>query len=98
MELLDKLKVLLGADDSKAPLLSLLIDEAKEDAIIYCNLKEYNPKMDSIILKMARYKFGKLGNEALSSTGYSGINESYRADYTEDIYKSLNRFRKVKCL
>lgn len=98
MELLDKLKILLGADDSKAPLLSLLIEEAKEDAIAYCNLKEYNPKMDSIILKMVRYKYTKLGNEAISSTSYSGISESYRADYTNDIYKALNNFRKVKCL
>lgn len=56
MELLGKLKILLGVDDSKAPLISLLIEEAKEEAIAYCNLKEYNPKMDSIILKMVRYK------------------------------------------
>lgn len=98
MELLDKLKILLGANDSKAPLLSLLIDEAKEEALNYCNLKKYNEKLDFIIIKMVRYKYSKLGNEALSSTSYSGISEAYRADYTPEIYKMLLKFRVVKCL
>lgn len=96
MDLLEKLKILLELEDeSKNPLLAVLIEEAKDDVVNYCNLDEYSSKLDNIVIKMVRFKFEKLGAESLKSQSFSGISESINEDYTPDIYKSLNRYKRA---
>jgi hypothetical protein len=44
--MLDKIKILLGlTDDSKDELLNVLIGLCKDEAIDFCNLKEYSKKL-----------------------------------------------------
>lgn len=94
MDMLEKVKVMLGVEANKDALLTLLIEEAKEDALNYCNLDDYKDSLDSIVIKMVRFKYGKLGAEALSSQSFSGVSEAINVDYTPDIYKALNRFKR----
>lgn len=50
--MLDKIKLLLNKanDDSVDELLATLIALCKEEAYVYCNLDEYNEKLDNIVI------------------------------------------------
>ena len=49
--MLDKLKLLLNIkDDASDELLVVLIALCKEEAYIYCNLNEYDEKLDAIVI------------------------------------------------
>lgn len=50
-----------------------------------------------MIIDMAVVKYNLLGTEGLSSQSYSGMNEAY-ANYSPQLIKSMNRYRKVKTL
>lgn len=75
--------------------INILIEEAKNEIVDYCNLDKYDEKLDFIMQKMVRHKFNRLGNEGISSQSYSGVSESYTADYEPSIYKALNRHRRL---
>ena len=91
--MIEELKVLLNTNDTT--LVEALVSETKEEVINYCNLNEYDNKLDFIVKKMIRYKFNRLGNEGLTSQNYSGVSESYTADYEPSIYKALNKRRRL---
>lgn len=97
--MLEKIKVLLGiVDASKDNLLNILIDQAQDDVITYTRNPECIYALGNIICQMVIYKYNRLGTEGLNSEGYSGVSFSYTADYPAAIYKSLNRYKKVKTL
>ena len=101
MDILENLKLFYGIaeeDESKDSFFEALIDEAKADAMAYCNLTVYNNSLNSTVSKMARYKKTQIGAEGLSAQSYSGVSESLLSDYPADIYKALNRFKKVRTL
>lgn len=97
--MLDKIKILLGlTDDSKDELLNVLIGLCKDEAIDFCNLKEYSKKLDSAIIAMVIERYNKMGTEGISSVSTKGINESYENGYSEIVLSKLRKNRKVKCV
>ena len=97
--MLDKIKILLGlTDDSKDELLNVLIGLCKDEAIDFCNLKEYSSKLDSAIIAMVIERYNKMGTEGISSVSTNGINESYENGYSEIVLSKLRKNRKVKCV
>ena len=97
--MLDKIKILLGlTDDSKDELLNVLIALCKDEAIDFCNLKEYSSKLDSAIIAMVIERYNKMGTEGISSFSTNGINESYENGYSEIVLSKLRKNRKVKCV
>lgn len=97
--MLDKIKILLGlTDDSKDELLSILIALCKDEAVDFCNLTEYNNKLDSAIIAMVIERYNKIGTEGLTSVSTNGINEDYINGYSENILSKLRKNRKVKCV
>lgn len=101
MEKLLKIKLLLGIalnDITKDNLLTMLIDDAIEEVINYCNLKQYNTNLDSIVVKMVTQNYSKISNQGLSSQSYSGVSETYVDGYSADLVAQLNKNRRVKCL
>lgn len=97
--MLDKIKILLGlTDDSKDELLNILIALCKDEAIDFCNLKEYSSKLDSAIIAMVIERYNKMGTEGISSVSTNGINESYENGYSEIVLSKLRKNRKVKCV
>lgn len=99
MELIHKVKLYLGiADDmSKDDLLELLIEQAKAEFMQYCNRTDVPALADNVIVDMVIVKYNLIGNEGLSSMSFSGVSESY-SNYSPQLYKALNRFRKVVLL
>lgn len=97
--MLDKIKLLLSiVDDTADDLLNTLIAICKEEAYIYCNLPEYNEKLDNIVVFMVIEKYNRIGSEGTESQSASGISATYESFYSEKIVKMLNKHRRVRCV
>ena len=97
--MLEKIKLLLSmADDTADDLLNTLIAMCKEEAYIYCNLEEYNSKLDNIVVSMVIEKYNRIGSEGTTSQSASGISASYESFYSDKIVKMLNKHRRVRCV
>ena len=64
--MLDKLKLLMGLDDSLDELLMTLISLCKEEAYVYCNLPEYDTKLDYIVIQMVIERYNRLGSKSIN--------------------------------
>lgn len=93
--MLDKLKLILGIkDDTKDDLLTLLIEQAIEEALNYTH-QDSIENLRSTIISMVVYKYNRLGTEGLDSEGYSGVSFGYSTDYPESIMRALKSQRKL---
>lgn len=97
--MLDKVKIYLGITDTiKDDLLEVLIEDAINEVVAYCNLKQYDEKLDSTVIKMVLSNYNKLGSEGIDSHSYSGVSESFADGYSKDIVTMLNKHRRVRML
>lgn len=99
MEILEKIKLLQGIstlDTSKDDVLIMLIEDAKTEAVDYCNLSIYDVKLDSTIVKMVIQNYNKGITQGIASESFSGVAQSYINGYTSDVIAMLNKNRKVK--
>ena len=93
--MLEKVKLLLGiADNTKDDLLTLLIEQAIEEAIVYTH-NECVDELNTSIIQMVVYKYNRIGTEGVESEGYSGVSFQYTSDYPENIMRGLRAKRKV---
>jgi hypothetical protein len=99
--MLDQVKLLLGlssTDTSKDDLLDTLIQMCSDEAVAYCNLLEYDEKLDRIVIKMVIQTYNRIGSEGVASQSFSGVGETFIDGYTLDIKTALNRYRKMVLL
>ena len=97
--MLEKIKLLLNClDDNQDELIATLISLCKEEAYIYCNLPEYDNKLDFIVIQMVIEKYNRIGSEGTTSQKSSGVSASYDSFYSDKIVRLLNKFRKVKTI
>lgn len=95
--MLDKIKLLLSiTDDTNDDLLNTLIAMCKEEAYIYCNLQEYDKKLDNIVASMVIEKYNRMGSEGAISQSASGISTSYDSFYSDKVVRMLNKHRRVR--
>ena len=78
--------------------LTTLISLCKEEARSYCNLLEYNEKLDFIVIQMVIEKYNRIGSEGAISQNSSGISTTYDSFYSEKVVRLLNKHRKVKMI
>lgn len=92
------IKVIIGSPaNNKDDVIAYLISGAEDFVKYYCNIYDVTG-MDNVITKMVLEDFNRNGNDGLSSQSFSGISESYNQDYSAQIYKVLNKHRKIKML
>ena len=97
--MLEKIKLLLNCfDDNQDELIATLISLCKEEAYIYCNLPEYDSKLDFIVIQMVIEKYNRIGSEGTTSQKSSGVSANYNSFYSDKIVRLLNKFRKVKTI
>ena len=95
--MLEKIKILLNRiDDSEDELIATLMALCKEEAYIYCNLPEYDEKLNFVVIQMVIEKYNRIGSEGAISQSSSGVSASYDSFYSDKIVRMLNKFRKVK--
>lgn len=97
--MLQKIKLLLSiTDNASDALLSTLIALCKEEAYIYCNLDEYDEKLDFIVVQMVIERFNRIGSEGAISQTVSGVSMEYDSFYSEKVRRLLNKNRRVKMI
>ena len=92
--MLTKLKLLYPAINEE--ILGLLLDSAKQFIVDYCGLDAYDAKFDSVLLRMVQEDVNQLYSEGFQSESAEGSSVSYSPDYSERIYRALNRNKKVR--
>ena len=96
--MLEDIKLLLGITSTeKDKLLKLLINLATEDARTISRRQDVS-ELEGIITQMVVFNYNRLGTEGLDSESYSGVSDSYSADYPENILRALKRYRKLVTL
>lgn len=96
--MLDNIKLLLGlTDNTKDDLLTLLINQATEEAIEYTN-NDCVKDLLTAIQRMVVYNYNRIGTEGVDSENYSGVSFAYAADYPDNIMRILKSKRKVRVL
>lgn len=97
--MLDKLKLLLNIpDDTQDELLQVLISLCKDEAYTYCNLPEYNTKLDGAVIQMVIERYNRIGSEGATQQSSSGVSMTYDSFYSEKVRWMLNKNRKVKMI
>ena len=94
--MLDTLKKLTNCADES--LLTILLEQCKNTALDFCNLDEYNSKLDYIVQQMVMERYNKLYSDGISSKSFSGMSEAYTDDFSPSIYKQLRKHRKLRTL
>ena len=92
--MLTKLKLLYPAINEE--ILGLLLDSAKQFIVDYCGLDAYDAKFDSVLLRMVQEDVNQLYSEGFQSESAEGSSVIYSPDYSERIYRALNRNKKVR--
>lgn len=93
--MLENIKLLLGlADDSKDDLLTLLIQQAIEEAINFTHNDDLSD-LHTAIERMVVYNYNRIGTEGVDSEGYSGVSFNYTEDYPDSIMRILKSKRKI---
>ena len=96
--MLDNIKTLLGLNDSsKDELLTILLEQAIEEAINYTH-NNCLAGLESTICRMVVYKYNRISTEGVDSESYSGVTYNYSADYPENIMRVLKAHRKIRTL
>ena len=94
--MLEKIKILLGINDSsKDELLTVLLDQAIEEAENYTH-NNCLTGLESTICRMVVYNYNRISTEGVNSESYSGVSYSYSADYPENIRRVLKAHRKIR--
>ena len=81
-------------DGSRDETLLLLLDNAAEFASEYTG----GDVPDTALARMVAEDFGRLGSAGVQYKSYSHIAENYRGDYSETVYRILNRHRRVRVI
>ena len=93
--MLEQVKTLLGiTDDSKDNILSLLIEQATEEALTYTHQTSIDNLLTAIV-RMVVYNYNRIGTEGVDTEGYSGVSFAYSSDYPDNIMRLLSAQRKA---
>ena len=94
--MLEQVKLLLGiTDNSKDDILSLLIEQATEEALSYTHQNSIDNLLTAIV-RMVVYNFNRIGTEGVDSEGYSGVSFAYSSDYPDSIMRLLKKQKKIQ--
>lgn len=99
MTILEKIKVILGpiaSSTEKAQSLNVLIGICKDEAVSYCNLEEYTPALDNVVIQMVLERFNRITNEGVVRTNASGITEEFMNGYSNGVMTMLKKHRKLR--
>ena len=96
--MLDKIKTLLG-NSYDQDLVELLISQAQDFLLLFCNLSDYDSKYDALIIRMVIEDFNRMGSEGITSKSFNGVSESYSTDpYSSLVMSQLRSYKRIKTL
>lgn len=81
--------------NAEEDVLTALYEQCAEDFLAICNREDVPEGASSIVEQMVAYRYTQLDAEGLASQSYSGMSESYLADYPERLKRAMYRFRRL---
>lgn len=94
--MLEKLKLLYPAVD--ADILELVLEHAEQFVLDYCNIEDIPLALNSVLLDMCKQDINKIGAEGFNSESAGGANISYESDYSQIVYKRLQKHKRIRIL
>lgn len=93
--MLDKLKLKLGIIGSESDdLLNLLLDDAQQLVMDYCNRSTVPQELYSVVVKLAVIAYNKQGIEGEQSHSEGSVSRSFGTDdIPASLQRQLNRYR-----
>jgi hypothetical protein len=77
---------------------SIILENAQAFFLDYCNISEFPATGDSLLFRMCVEDINKLGAEGYSSESSGGNSVSYNSDYSDNIYKCLNKYKHIRTI
>ena len=75
-----------------------VIESAQAEFRDYCGRDDIPERAQPLIAELAVARYNRIGAEGLSGQSYSGMTESYPAEYPAPLRQALGRYRKVRFL
>ena len=94
--MVNKLKLLYPSLNDEV--LALVLAQAQDFVLDYCNIEEIPNSLNSVLLDMCKQDINKLNAEGFNSESAGGSSISYETDYSQSVYKRLKKHKRVKCL
>lgn len=94
----DKIVQILGIaeDDTQAQdLIETLIDICSDEAVAFTHEKDTS-KLEKLIIAMVVERYNTLDYAGISSTSYSGVSQSFRDGYSEQVKALIRAKRHLK--
>lgn len=91
-------KLLLLLPKANEDLLELLTEQCMDEFRHTCNRDDVPETAASVIRQMVLWHYNQRGAEGLLSQNYSGMSESYAAEYPAPLRKSIHSFRRLRTL
>lgn len=99
MTVLEKAMLMIGpVAASKQDQIAAIVEMCQDEAVQFCNLTEYNTKLDNAVVQMTVERQNRLNNEGISQTNASSINETFLDGYSKSTLSMLIKNRKVKVI
>lgn len=99
MEQLEKLKIRLNIKtNDEDDLLNLLLEDAENEILDYCNRDILPDKAQALQRELAVVYYNRLGSEGESSRSEGGVSVNYITDIPSGIKSRLNAFRLLKAV
>jgi hypothetical protein len=96
---LQRVKTILGITDTlQDAILTVLVEDTEQEFADYCNRIDIPDTACNVLAQMTVYRYNRLNAEGIASQGYSGVSQSYEADYSRSIISQLNKYRKLQVL
>ena len=97
MDQLQKLKIRLNIKtNDEDDLLNLLLEDAENEILDYCNRDILPDKAQALQRELAVVYYNRLGSEGESSRSEGGVSVNYITDIPPGIKSRLNAFRRLK--
>ena len=92
MELSEKLEVLYPSISDE--IIEIVIEDIDNFILNYLNVDEVPAALAGTRLQMAKEDLNRIGAEGISSESAGGSTISYNGDYSDTVYKALNKHRR----
>lgn len=99
MTVVEKAMALIGPTAaSHKTQIEAIVEMCMDEAVQFCNLKEYTEKLDNAVVQMTVERYNRLNNEGVSRSNASTIDESFIDGYSKSTLSMLIKNRKVKVI
>ncbi|MGM9630373.1 phage head-tail connector protein [Butyricicoccus sp.] len=93
---LEKLMLYLHTTDDAT--LEVLLQNAQQYAVDYCNLAEYQDALNPVVFRMVCEDWNRKGSEGVASAAYAGLSETSAQDYSPQVMRQLRKHRRLKTI